>query len=136
MREFLANNKKLIIGIVAIIIVAILIKRNWWKVQRVLNPVEPNDSPEGLSSEAKGALEDVAQMIYTDIYDTSTAGHFYEPYKALLGTYDDYIVYAAKYYKSHLADGNSMAEDIYTQWYATDGTPLNLRLKLKELGQN
>ncbi len=138
MNEFLQKHKKVIIIIVVALILVLLYKKFGWKVARFFGGSVGNPMPEGadITDQQKGALQDIAKLIYNDIYDTPFMGHFYQSYTALNSLYDEYIIYAAKYYKNSLASGNSMATDIYSQTWMTDNAALDLRLKLKELGQD
>lgn len=138
MMELLQKHKKVILIIVVAIVLVILYKKFGWKIGRFFGGSVGNPMPEGqeISDSAKVELQSLSKLIYNDIYDTSIWGHDYDPYNSLKAKYDEEIIFAAKYYKNSLADGNSMAADIYTQYYTTSDDALNLRLKLKELGQD
>ena len=128
------KNKKLIIGIVIIILVIVLWQRHAWKLGRLFNPSQRNNSPEATINDArKEGIEKIANRIYEDIESTPIFGHDYTPYEEALNLYDNEIEYLATYYKTHLNSGSTLWDSIDSQWYTWGYSPLKLQSKLKEL---
>ena len=122
MKDFFKKNQKMVIkGIIAFLIVY-LIYKNWWRISALLKPKTPNISPDtqngtGISDSRKIYIESIAGDLYADIYSTGWTGHDYTPYTVALSFFDDEIKYLADFYKNHLATGNSLYNDIDSQWY-------------------
>jgi hypothetical protein len=134
MKDLFKKNQKMIIkGVVAFVIVY-LIYKNWWRVAAILKPKSENVSPDtesgnGISDSRKSYIEGIASALYSDIYSTGWFGHDYTPYENANGLFDDEIVYLADFYKNHLSSGESLYNDIDSQWY-TWGNEANTLLSL------
>jgi hypothetical protein len=134
MKEYFKKNQKMIIkGVIAFVIIY-LIYKNWWRISALLKPKSQNLSPdalagEGISDSRKGYIEGLASELYEDIYSTGWTGHNYAPYDKANGLFDDEIKYLADFYKNHLSSGNSLYNDIDSQWY-TWGDEANTLMSL------
>ena len=122
MPSFVKNNQAMIIKGIVIFVLIYLIYKNWWRISRLLKPKSQNVSPDtqegnGISETRKAYIEGIASDLYSDIYSTGWSGHDYTPYTVALSFFDDEIVYLADFYKNHLASGNSLYNDINSQWY-------------------
>jgi len=122
MPSFVKNNQKMIIKGIVIGVIVYLVYKNWWRISALLKPKAPNISPHtqdgnGISDSRKTYIESIASDLYTDIYSTGYTGHDYTPYTVALSFFDDEIIYLADFYKNHLAGGNSLYNDIDSQWY-------------------
>ena len=131
MKDFFKKNQKMIIKGAIAFLIMYLIYKNWWRISALLRPKSKNISPDGqeglgISDARKGYIEGLAGEMYTDIYSTPFTGHDYEPYQSAKGLFDDEIVYLADFYKNHLASGNSLYNDINSQWYTWGDSPTDL----------
>lgn len=132
--NLLVKNKKIVIGIIIFIIIIVLWQKHAWKLGRLINPSQKNNSPDAvIKDDKKEAIEKIANRIYEDIESTPFLGHDYTPYEEALKLYDNEIQYLATYYKTHLNSGATLWDSIDTQWYTWGYSPLKLQSKLKEL---
>jgi hypothetical protein len=140
MPSFIKDNQKMIIKGVIVLVVVYLIYKNWWRMARVLKPKSENTSPDtengvGISDSRKTYIEGVSSDLYNDIYYTGFTGHDYTPYSLANGLFDDEVKYLADFYKNHLSAGNSLYNDINSQWYTWGNEAENLMNLLASNGK-
>ena len=138
LKEFFVKYRKPIIIIVVIIVLYLIWNKYGYKLKRLFNPAQGNNSPIPLSDVRKNQIEEHMGKISQDITGWSWVGnqHDYALYHTLLGWYDDEIAYGADYYKNFLGQGNSLYSDLdgeYFYWGDVNNQVLN---KLKELGKD
>lgn len=136
-KKFLDDNKKTIIIIVSIMIIAFLIHRNWWRIERLLKPRSGENSPIPLTDSRKITLQNIAKAMYQDIEHTAFwTGHDYSSYQQANTLYDDEVKYAADYFKNYVTNGSySMKVGIDSQIYTWGNEPSQLSARLSELGK-
>ena len=127
------SNKWIWIGLIVLILIIIL-NRNWYKVKRLFQPAniktEPGEKP--LTDERKSQLESLARNMYDSIYGVGDM----EPYdKALLLTSTE-LKYMSKYYRRSVTQGNWLYTDIDDEYFSL-GNDRDTRLmaRLSEVGE-
>jgi hypothetical protein len=133
----LIQNKYFWIGLFAIVAI-IYISSNTYRLKRLFQgknvDLEEGES-KGLTEAKKNKIEKIGEEIKLDIYDTSWLGHNYTPYEKALDMTDQEIVYLAEHYKSYLSEkGNSLYDDIDSQYYVTNRAPAELKARLSNIG--
>ena len=136
LKKFLADNKKTVLIVLGLLLLAFLLKKYWWKIERFFKaPPSKENSQIPLTDARKSAIEGTASLIYTDIYNTPLTGHNYSSYDTALGYYDDELEYCADYYQLYLASNNSVHSDIQSQWYTWGDSPERLQTKLAKVNK-
>ena len=122
---------------VALIIVLFIIWKNWDRIKYMFRRADinyRNDEPAIISEADKIVLEDVANKVHTDIYDTSWTGHKKVLYQTLNALSDSRLKYLARYYKSKLANGVSLYTDLGDEVYTFD-EPDQIKTRLIKIGE-
>lgn len=136
---FLNKYKWVIIGIIITIVIIIVLRRNWYKVQHLLHPRDINfETGENLqiSEQRKDIIENLAQKLYKDLYDTSVAGgHNTDLYKQALALTDNELLYLSRFYKRYVTNGNTLYEDIDDDYFPLTDVNTKLMAKLAKIGE-
>lgn len=139
---WIVRNKRTIITIIVIIILLFIIKTNWYKIRKLLNPqaednvpeaLQDPNQPDGISPARKIYIEGIASDIYNDIDGWSwyPGSHDYEPYASANALYDDEIQYLGKYYRDYLSKGSKLSDEIDAEYYQWSDGPTTLKNKLR-----
>lgn len=128
---FLNKYKWQILIIVGVLVLIYVLRRNWYKIKAFFQPVDVDLEGGGtsISPQREIELKALAKNIYTDLYDTPFGGlyafHDLALYKQADALTDVELIYLAKYYKRSLSAGNTLYEDIDSDYFSGDeGTKL------------
>lgn len=136
---FIKANWKTIVIIILIIIALIIIYRNWYKIKRLFQPRNINlETGENISisPERKLFIENLASLIYKDIYDTPASGHTTELYNQANALTDNELLYLSRYYKRQLSSGEWLYDDIDDEVFSWgNNSDTNLLAHLAKIGE-
>jgi hypothetical protein len=137
LKKFLADNKKTILIVVGLFLLAFFLKKYWWKVERFFKPRASENSPIELTDSRKSQLQAISNAMFQDIENTPFwTGHDYTSYEQTLAVYDDELKYMADYFKNFSSAGEySMKVGIDSQVYTWGDSPAQVSNRLSELGK-
>lgn len=137
--NFIVKYKWQIITIIAVIVLIYYLRKNWYKIKNFFAPrdvnVEPGENLD-LTTQEENELKALAKAIYTDLYDTPVfGGHDIQLYKQADALSDNKLIFLATYYKRFLSSGNSLYEDIDSDYFATTNVNTVLLAHLSKVGE-
>lgn len=134
---FLQKNWKTILTIIVVAILVIIIYRNWYKIKRLFQSrdldLEPGENL-NISPERTKYLENLASLIYTDIYDTPFGGHTNKLYEEANALTDNELLFVSRYYKRQLSSGAWLYDDIDDEIFTTS-VDTKLMAHLAKIGE-
>lgn len=134
---FLQKNWKTILTIIVVIILVIIIYRNWYKIKRLFQgrdlDLEPGENL-NISPERTKYLENLAILIYADIYDTPITGHKSSLYEEANALTDNELLFVSRYYKRQLSSGVWLYDDLEDEVFASD-VDTKLMTHLAKIGE-
>lgn len=136
---FIIRYKWVILGIIVLIVVIVVLRKNWYKVKHLLHPRDINfETGENLviSEQRKDIIELLARNLYKDLYDTSAwGGHNTELYKQALALTDNELLYLSRFYKRYITNGNTLWEDIDDDYFPLTRVNTDLMARLAKIGE-
>lgn len=134
---FIQKNWKTILTIVVILVLVVIIYRNWYKIKRLWQSrdvdLEPGENL-NITAERTKYLENLASLIYTDLYDTPISGHKTNLYDQANALTDNELLYLSRYYKRQLSSGVWLYDDINDDVFASD-VDTKLMAHLAKIGE-
>jgi len=118
-----------------VIIMLIILRRNWYKLSRMWQPSDINfDEGEtaSISNERKSEIESYARMLYDSIYGSNDN----DAYDVALNLTDNELKYLSKYYRKYLTQSTWLWKDIDNEWFAWwNDRDVKLQARLAKIGE-
>lgn len=125
------RNRQFWIGFGILILIIILINQwgnigDWYKRKTQTKDIDltPEEKErliktgKALSNSTKNSLEELAQLLHSDIYDTPILGHDSDLYTRSMNLSDTELKFMAKYYRENISKGVYLEEDIDNEIYS------------------
>lgn len=137
--DFIQRNWKWILVVIVIIVVYYAIRRNWYTIKFWFQPRDIDVAPgetTNISSSNEMQLKNLAQRIYTDIYDTPFwGGHNYSVYEEAMALSDSELLFMAKFYRTKLTRGVTLYDDMNNEVYVFTDLDTALKSRLSKIGE-
>lgn len=118
------KHRKIIIITIILIVVFFIARKNWWRVKALIQPrvINTENGKTTVSPGREPYLQQLADKIYQDIYDTPVTGHTESLYTEANALSDVELLYLSRYYKRSLTSGVTIYSDLQSEWFALFGS--------------
>ncbi len=128
--------------VLAVVIILLVIRRNWNQIKALTEPKYINTTPEpgtatttNSSVSQNDVLEQLARTCYADIYDTNAfSGHDLDVWDKVNSLSDPDLTYMAKFYKNAVTRGTTLFSDLNDEYFATSNINTRVLARLHVLG--